>query len=64
MKFSFFLILLSILFSTNINNSIYNLSNNAETNSLGGLHIPSNDIDGLFNQPINFNNQKIKGNLL
>ena len=42
--------------------SIYNLSNNPETNSLGGLHIPSNNIDGLFNQPINFNNQKIKGN--
>tara|TARA_Y100000590_G_C15719849_1_gene1013170 strand:- start:996 stop:1916 length:921 start_codon:yes stop_codon:yes gene_type:complete len=34
-------------------NSIFNVSNNARTNALSGLHISSNDINGIFKQPIN-----------
>ena len=43
------------------NNSIFKVSNNARINSIGGLHILSNEISGVFNQPIALNNN-IKGN--
>ena len=38
------------------NNSIFNVSNNAKINALGGLHIMSDDVSGLFKQPVNLEN--------
>ena len=44
-------------YSINSNNSIYNVSKNARINSLGGMHILSNNVSGIFKQPINLNSQ-------
>ena len=63
MSYRVLIIFLSILYSSSADsNSIYTLNNNAQTSSLGGLHILSNDINGLFNQPIDLNSQKLRGN--
>ncbi len=63
MIYKILIIFFSILYSsTTDSNSIYTLSNNPRTNSLGGLHILSDDINGLFNQPINLNTDQLKGN--
>ena len=63
MSYRVLIIFFSILYSSSIDsNSIYTLNNNAQTSSLGGLHILSSDINGLFNQPIDLNSQKLKGN--
>ena len=47
-------------YSINNNNSVFNISKNARSNSLSGIHTLSNNVSGIFNQPINLN-YNIKG---
>ena len=47
-------------YSINNNNSIFNISKNARSNSLSGIHSLSNNVSGIFNQPINMD-YRIKG---
>ena len=37
------------------NNSIYKISNNPRSNSLGGLHLLSENVGGIFKQPLKIN---------
>ena len=61
-KFYLIIIFTSILLSNNNqNNSIYFFSKNARTLSISSIHSISNDINGLFYQPIN-NQKNITGN--
>ena len=61
-KFYLVIIFTSILLSSNNqNNSIYFFSKNARTLSISSIHSISNDINGLFYQPIN-NQKNITGN--
>lgn len=55
-------ILVAILNAYSIENSysIFNVSNDARSNALSGMHLLSNNISGVFVQPINLNND-IKG---
>ena len=61
-KFYLIIIFLSVLLgNNNQSNSIYFFSKNARTLSISSIHSISNDINGLFYQPIN-NQKNIKGN--
>ena len=61
-KFYLIIIFSSVLLgNNNQSNSIYFFSKNARTLSISSIHSISNDINGLFYQPIN-NQKNIKGN--
>ena len=51
----YFFTLSFLLSSNNLDNSIYSFSKNAKTNALSNVHYISEDVDGLFYQPISKN---------
>ena len=55
-NFILYFFTLSFLFSSNnLDNSIYSFSKNAKTNALSNVHYISENVDGLFYQPISKN---------
>ena len=57
-KFVSLVFLVAILNAYSVENkySIFNVSKNARSNALSGMHLLSNNVSGIFVQPINLNN--------
>jgi len=51
------IILFSFLFSYNHNDGIYNIISSARNNAIGGIHMPTDNIDSIFDAPSKLNHK-------